>query len=494
MSAFGMDYDNSNIYYQADKPNIVMDFRDLVTTLDMNFNITAEPRFYEDIGVGKFSFVFTKLLIGLGINVVDGAFNFEVQSINAEYKGGNTSFAGTGDLSFALNQATSLIETQMISDPNATIATFVNLILPTINSAISSAGCSSNITSSVWFNWCATEEPKFSDDDVILLFKGESSIAKDTPFPWQEQRKIPYVVEPVTTDLQLYISDYTLNSTIWAAYQANLLDIDIRYLNETTQTPITADTIRILFPGITQHMDASTPLSIRAKAVDNPIPNLSIQNGETVVIAKAEISFATIDAKGVRQTFLEVISNVTLEVDFEIKTPFTFTTDIRKMRFRAEELSLDTYNLTNIMDLNSIIGTVSGLARNYINRVLSGYTMKDFNLGPIIVNVQNTNLFEKHRYIYGDMAPHFSHNLKKAIFDSSKVEIYTKPAPTYKDKVNAMANLLKLTPLYSSIKEYKKNIDMHENLNNLAGMGAGFHEYDRNEGLPLEREFSEDRF
>ena len=493
MSRFGMDYDKSHIYYQAAKPNIVLNFTNLNTTLDMNFNVTAQPRFYEDIGVGKIDFSFSRMIIGLGISVIDGSFNFEVQSIDADYSGGNTHFIGTGDLSFALNQSIALVDSQMMSDPNATVRTFVGLILPTINSAISSAGCSQNITSSVWFNWCATGDPKFTDKDVTLLFKGEASLGKDEPFPWPEQRKIPYVIDPISRDIQLYISDYTLNSTIWAAYESDLLDIDLRYLNETTQTPITADTIRILFPSITTHMDATTPLSIRVKAVDNPIPNLNIRKGETIVVAKAEISFATIDEKGGRQPFLAVISNVTLEVDFEIKTPFTFTTDISKMRFRAQELSLDTYKLTNINDLNSIIGTVSGLARNYINRILSGYTMKEITLGPITINIQNTVLFEKDRYIYGDMAPHFVSNTEKFIFDSSKVEFIPKPAPTYQDKVKAMANLLKLTPIYSSIKEFKKNIDMHENMNNLAGMATGFHEYDRNEGLPLEREFVEDQ-
>jgi hypothetical protein len=493
MSEFGMDYDNSQIYYQADKPNIVMNFTDLVTTLDMNFNITAEPRFYEDIGTGKFSFEFSKMLIGLGISTVDGAINFELQSIDAVYKGGDTSFNGTGDLSFALDKATSLIDAQMSSNANTTIATFVNLILPTINGALSSAGCQANVTSSILINMCVDAPPKFTDDDVIILFRGESSLANET-FPWPEQRQIPYVIDPVATDLQVYISDYTLNSTIWAAYESDLLDFDIRYLNETTQTPITAETIRILFPSITTYMDATTPLSIRAKAVDNPIPNLTIQDGETVVIARAEISFATIDANGGRQIFLEIVSNVTLEVDFEIQAPFKFITDIKKMRIRAEELSLDTYDLTNIADLNSIVGTVSGLARNYINRILSGYTMKEFDLGPIRIDVQQTTLIEKDRYIYGDMSPHFIHNTEKFIFDTSKVERVSKPAPTYEDKVNAMANLLKLTPLYSSIQEYKKNIDMYQNLNNLAGMGQRSHDFEPNEGMPLEREFAENQF
>jgi hypothetical protein len=458
--------------------------------LNFFFNITAEPRFYEDIGAGEFSFLFEELMIGLTIvNTTEGVFQIQVDDVNAVYGGGSTALKGTGDLSFALDQVTTLIEAQMQSNPNNTIRMFVDLLLPQINGIIAASGCQADL-GGLFMNWCAMEQPRFSNDDVVLFFKGEVTPDKDTDIPFQEMRKVPYVFESVTRAIQVYISDYTLNTTLWSAYKKGMLTYDLRYTNETTQEPITAGMLSLLFPKITDHMDASTPISLKATASSDLTPWLQIDNGDTTAYAKMDISFATVDEQGNRSPFIEMTSNVTVEVDFEVVPPFTFTTDIKQMRIRADKLSLDKFDLTNIRDFNSIIGTASGFIRNLINRELRGIRVHDFNIGNLVVNVQATNMFEKHRYIYGDMSPHFEHKNEAEIPTLEDTgDLYSFKKVTYDDKVKAVANLLKLTPLYASIEEFKKNRQVLESIQEVGGLVRPASEREYEESYPMEREF-----
>lgn len=487
MNQFDMNYKKSSIRFQAQEPNIVIDLIDFVTNLDFNFNITAAPRFYEDIGSGAIHFEFDRLMVGLTIKEVEGVFQFAVEQTDAIVKGTGTHFNGTGDLSFILNQAATLIQGQLVNNPNETIGTFVGLVLPAVNGMISKSGCSADLGSFL-MNWCAMKEPKFSDEDVILVFKGEATPNEETSFDYPEKRLIPYIFDSTSKDISLYISDYTLNTTLWSVYTNHLLTIDIRSLDNTT-TPIPASTLKIIFPTITDHIPADTPLSIGVKATNDYTPNLSIENGETIAIMMAEITFSTIGEGGALTPFLQVESNVTIAANFYIDSPFTFTTDISQMRFRADKLNLDIYDLTNIADLNSIIGTISGFARNYINREFSGMKFKEFDLGVITINVQQTVLYEKNRYIFGDMAPHFIHKKEQPTFQSQNVKrIESKPV-TYDDQVKAMAALLKFTPLYASIQEFKKNEDLYKNIGNIGGFGMGIgNDFEQDAPMPKERE------
>jgi len=496
LASFGMDYRKSTIKFQEEMPNIVFDLVDLRTNLDFDFNLTARPKFYDDVGKGAVHFEFDKFRIGLTITQVNGVFQFEVKEINAQLRkdGSGSYFAGTGDISFVLNQAATLFQDQLMAKPNDTIGMILGLVIPQINGALAQSGCKANVAS-LAFNWCAVKQPIFTKDDLVLVFTGEVTPSEGTTFPYQEMRKIPYKFDRSLKDVSLFISDYTLNTTLWAAHKNGMMQYDIRSMGAAEEgkpaPPIPASTLFILFPDLSKHVEKDTPLSIEVKALEEVVPVLKIENGETTIELVVLVSFATLDKQGNREPFLEVKSNLNVAANFRIDSPFTFKTDISKMRFRADELSLDRFDITNVRDLNSIIGTMSGFARNYANRVLSGMKFKEFSLSFIIMNVEKTVLKEMNRYMYGSMSPSFKANNTFVPLEPhqviSKFEI--KPV-TYEDKVNAMAELLKYTPLYTSIQEYKKNHHLYEALGNIGGGGLGlkFNQDDDNDAsLPKER-------
>lgn len=494
---FGMDYRRSSIRFQKEEPNIVIDLVEFRTNLDFEFNLTAEPRFYEDLGEGAVHFEFDEFKLGLGIEVVDGVFQFKLIETQAQLKkdSAGTYFKGSGDLSFILNQASTLLQGQLMQAPTETVQAIVGFILPTINSGIAASGCKADLDV-LSFDWCAMDQPQFSDDDLVLIFKGEATPDPDTVFPYPEQRVIPYKFDRSLKDISLFISDYTLNTTLWSAYKNGALMQDIRSMgtNEKNETiPIPASTLFVLFPELAKHVEEGTNLSILVEATDDMIPSLDITNKETTIDLIAKVSFATLDQAGNRTPFLEVVSNVNVAANFRIDSPFTFKTDISKMRFRADELSLDKFGLTNIADLNSIIGTMSGFVRNFVNRQFSGFRLKEFDLKWVKMNVERTVLKELDRYIYGSMAPRFtSADNAKYLSPEEVVPKFEMKPITYEDQVNAMAELLKFTPLYTSIQEFKKNEHLYKTIGNIGGMGLGLGLDHDDEDAPLPKERIED--
>lgn len=335
--------------------------------------------------------------------------------------------------------------------------------------------------------------PKFDSNSVALVFKGEVTPAKDYAIPFVEQRKIPYVVDPTGKDVQLYISDYFLNTTLYSMHQNGLIDFDIRTTNGTAEgDPLRIEMLSILFPDITKHLDPKAQMSIRVRATDGYIPNFNIINkDESIAKMVVEISFATLDSQFNRIPFIEVVSNVTVEVDFEITSPFKLNTDVKQLKIKADKLQLDKYSLTNLADLNSIIGTASGFIRNYVNMAYSGYTFGELDLGFIKIDVNQTSMFERERYIYADMAPHFTHSITHQV--NRKDKFVPREPMTYQEKVNAVANILKLTPIYENLKQLNENSHVYGGIANIGGFGAGFvPAEDDDEEYPQERTHGEE--
>ena len=109
MNTIQIDSEKSVIKFQQTKPNIITEFVDLQMDLYFNFSIKAQPEFYLDEGQGRISFWFNKTSVGLGMFNNQGVFQFNVEDVSAVYWGSNSYFHGTGDLSFALNQAALLL-------------------------------------------------------------------------------------------------------------------------------------------------------------------------------------------------------------------------------------------------------------------------------------------------------------------------------------------------------------------------------------------------
>lgn len=468
MYQWDMDYVKSKIEFRADEPHLHLEFINYTMYMDFNYSLYADPKFYLDEGPAQVSFRFDNISIGLNIIIVDGVFQLQTNAVDAVYVDGNTYFMGQGDISYAMNAASFFLKSQLKEHTTDTVRGMVNQIVPIINGQLMAMGCNYN-ASGLLISWCAMENPKFGDDAASLIFRGEVRYDNNTPIPFEDKNQIPYRFED-GKDIQISVSDYFLNTTIYSAFYLGMLDYELTQISEN-QT-LTAGSLKYIFSDILKYMNAEQPIAMRVVANKELIPYLEIVDGVTSAYALADISFSEVNGKE-RDEFLKITSRVNLTIDFEIQTPFTVMTDIKQFKFKASELALDKYQLTNIDDLNSIVGAISGFVRNFLNRELSGYHNHVFDLGIFKMDIGDTQLFERERYIWFDSRPQFYHKSTSEIEEMKarpQRPFESKPL-THEDQVNAIASILKLTPLYDSIQQMKN----HENIyKNLAFANPGF--------------------
>ena len=427
MNTIQFDSQNSVIKFQQDMPNIVTELVDLQMDLVFNFSIKAQPEFYLDEGEGRLSFWFNKTNVGLGMINNKGIYQFTVGDVSAVYCGSNSYFHGTGDLSFVLNQAAQLLNGFMSQNVNQTVSQMVGFLISTMNSQIAALGTSQKIPgTNMTLDYKGMTSPIFTNNSLTLVMNGETT-AKNETIPFQDKRKIDYSIDDKGRTLQVSLGDYLFNSTLYSAYKEKMIKADIRSLsgNETSD-PLTASTFKILFPNITNCMPADRKISILITAVDDFTPYLELKNNETDVKMVANISFAELDDQGNRSDFILFKSNITIQAAVTIENPFKVKVDIRQLKIKATDLTLDKYSLTNIKDLNSLIGTLSGVVRNYLNIQYSGYKAQWIDLGVVKVDFNNTKLSELDHYFYLESTPEFKR--------MPGFEIQNKPMPKFENK------------------------------------------------------------
>ena len=419
------------------------------------------------------------------IRDANGVFQFEASDIFANYTGSDMYFTGGGDLSYILNTASFLLNGSLVQDPSNTVKTMVQQVLPIINGQLQAIGCTYN-TTGLEINWCAMEDPKFDDQSLSLIFKGETTY-EEKPIPFVDQRKIPYKFED-GKDVQISISDYFLNTTIYSAFYLGLLEGNATELNNQT---ITAGNFTLLWPKITDHLSPDQPIMIKVVANETFTPYLEIVDGKTTVRGLADITFSSINGTE-DEVFLELTSEVNITVDLEIQTPFKVLTNIKQLKIKASQLTTDKYGLTNLDDLNSLIGAISGFIRNLLNKELSGYSNSIIEIGVLLIDLKDTLLNERERYIWFDSRPQFSYNItsdEKKSKPEYTIEDFKPKEVTYQDKVDAVAKLIKLTPIYKGILDLKKNQQLYENLQFINPVfGQRMAKDERDWGMPKERE------
>uniref|UniRef100_A0A7S3N9Q4 Lipid-binding serum glycoprotein C-terminal domain-containing protein n=1 Tax=Euplotes harpa TaxID=151035 RepID=A0A7S3N9Q4_9SPIT len=332
-------------------------------------------------------------------------------------------------------------------------------------------------------------QPVFTDRSLALVLKGEVTSKAEEVIPFVEKRKINYEQDKSAKNVQLSVSDYFLNTTLYSAYNLDMIKGNITsFSGNDTSDPITASMFKLIWPKITDHMPADQKLVIIAKSVKDFTPYLEITEGMTMIKLIMTLSFAQLDGQGVATSFIDFKANVTIQADLEVTTPFKFLTDIQQMKIKATELIADKYSLTNLADLNSIIGTISGLIRNYMNKVFSGYRPGYIDLGFLKIDYNNTRLMEKEHYYYFDSSPTFITKVgAKTVVDPAKA-FCGKPV-TYQEKVDAVAKLIKLTPIYQGLKDLSKNQDVLMRINKLAPFGGQAFGGEADDGnMPKERD------
>ena len=197
-----MDYAKSTIEFRPEEPHIFIQFIDYTMDLKFNYSIKAEPEFYRDEGPGQVQFAYQNITLGLDLyRNPEGIFQLKTSDIKANFTNGATFFGGEGDLSYMLNVGSQLLTSQMNQSASATIEQMVNQALPLINGQLAAGGCISN-SSGLLLDFCAMSDPKFNDDSMSLIMKGEVRFS-NASIPFQDQRLIPYVHDLTERDVQV---------------------------------------------------------------------------------------------------------------------------------------------------------------------------------------------------------------------------------------------------------------------------------------------------
>lgn len=140
-----------------------------------------------------------------------------MESSTLEAAGMDIKFNGTADISFALTKIFDLITSTMQKD----VSNYLNeaiqkTIFPQIN-AIIKGERGFYYFDDLEFNYTATEQPIYSSNGLVLVMKGDVHIAgHETPF--KPQNVIPSDIDLESGQIQVFISDYVLNSTILTLY------------------------------------------------------------------------------------------------------------------------------------------------------------------------------------------------------------------------------------------------------------------------------------
>ena len=138
-----------------------------------------------------------------------------------------------------------------------------------------------------------------------------------------------------------------------------------------------------------------------------------------------------------------------------------------------------TEKKVNIEDVNSILGTLSGFIRNYINIIVEGINIGNPIIplinSDIIVDLKQTKAVEVDHYIYFETTPTFKIKPHKGKYVRSNVKVpeYEHKPITYEQRVSALKDVLKLTPIYTMIQEMKDNEELLNAVGTLGHLAPG---------------------
>ena len=320
---------------------------------------------------------------------------------------------------------------------------------------------------------------------MTLVFKGEIIHPNDT-IPFESKRKINYNLNNTEGDVQLYIGEYLYNSAFYSACILNITKYYITSFTNDEKNPITASSLRFLFPLITKYIDPDARIAIIISANDWNSSFVNVKESLTEVNFNGTLSFAKIPSETDYIDFIVAKASFHLQSVTEIKNPFEINLDIKQLKIKAQEISLDTYDLTDLGDFNSLIGVLSGFIRNYLNTLYSGYKPQWLDLKFIRIDYNHTQLTELNHYYYLESTPIFTK--KKSESQGWDFDRPNKPL-TYHERVKSFASFIKLTPMYQSLLELRENQHL---LRGFSYMGdrdsSSYHRHKDSDRQPKERE------
>jgi len=278
---FGLDTSASYLELHEAEPNLELFISDLNMKATLDFHFGTEPYFLDDHGDGHFYLGKTSIRLGYAIERINGRPTFVTKSATVDSEDFSLVLDGSADFSRVITQMSAALEQLVKTNINDYILGVVDAtITPLINGAITSKyNLEYKITDDVVIDLSSSVDPIFTDEHMSLFFKAAArQISQDSP-PFRENLRVPSEVDTSGRQLQIGISDFIFNSTLYSLFKTGFLKLDTQNFNGTS-FPVPASNFFIIFPTLAEKYGAEDDVFFRVTVQEtvNP-PYVEIVDG-----------------------------------------------------------------------------------------------------------------------------------------------------------------------------------------------------------------------
>lgn len=403
---FKMDVDTSFLELRDTAPYLELFLSNFSLTFTFDFDFRTDPVFLKDQGKGYINIEPTSLYLGYGVESHNGRPVFTTESALMNCTDLTIVMNGTADFSKVLFQLSAYLKDIFKTKINDFLTGIVDAtVTPAVNGMIASYyNTTYEWEENLIANFSSTKEPVFTNDDMTIFFKGEIHPKDEPNLPFSDALEVVSEVKADGRQLQIAISDYLLNSTIYSMYKTEYLKVDTAdFQGESYDLP--ASYLFYVFPKLSEMVSPDTPVYFKVVAKeDKYLPYMQIVNGTTTAYIDFEIDMKTED-----QTLLRMDTSAQIEVNVYIVKGFKLTVDVQMLKIKLKEIIENNIDPEiDDRDISSFIGFVSGFARNYVNQFVRNFEVK-LPIGDNI-SLDDVELEELSHYVYADVTPHISLN------------------------------------------------------------------------------------
>ena len=294
LKQFKLDLDDSYLRLRDKDPYLELFVSNFSVNFTFDFNLRSDPAFVEDKGDGRIEFKPTSLYIGYEIKNVKGKPVFVTKSAIMNWTDLNIYANGTADFSKVITQLGAFLKDSIKSKINDYLVSVVDAtITPAINNMISSSFAAVyEINKDIVVNFTSTVNPKFENSHMTLFFKGEVTPKDEPRLPFADKLQVPSSTKQDGKYIQIAVSDYIFNSTIYSLYRKGYLQIDTKNINGT-ENPVPISYFFLLFPSLAQKYSPDTPVWFKGIAKEETYkPYMEISNNTAIAYSDFEIEMS----------------------------------------------------------------------------------------------------------------------------------------------------------------------------------------------------------
>lgn len=330
---WSLDFKNSKFAFNDEAPHVQLKLTNFSCDFDGTFDLHTDPLFYKD--QGNCFIKVAPLTLDLGFKLVDnnGVFQFEEEASTLTYNKMNITFNGTADISYALTAIFNMLDATMQKDADKYAETILSSgLFPLINGVLSEAG-TSQVFKNMTIDYSAMAQPVTTKEAMTLVLKGEVT-PEDGYLPFAREPVIPDTIDTSAGDLQLFISDFVFNSTVYSAFKAGLLHTRVENLN--------TNDLAIVFPKLKEEYE-NTTADVEIKAIGDPypVPSFRIEEGETYLDSMVRLAIKVKDHSLGEIDMIVLDCNLTSTLNFEIRKGFVLDPDITSLKIKVEKIVND---------------------------------------------------------------------------------------------------------------------------------------------------------